>query len=307
MLGRKNRRLPIRLMAILAGAAMLAGLSGCSPSPPIYARLDDGVPVFMVCADGQPTSVEVKIADSGTVDYHLVWSVSGTQPVETGLPLTYGHPWPGWDTDVGPEALHASGLALSVVVIRNEDRSDLLNAVFDGENLPSDHWVNDQGVEETPCRERWSGGLWCRRRRGAHGCPRYMAVARSRGGDPGPGRRGYVPYRDQLLAGPTRTADHRCVGAGRPGQPLTTRVQRWNCACNGAKEPGRRMDFIFVVVALALALGGTYWHSRILAKNAEDAQDRRARGAPVPNTFGKRLFILLCAGALIGLSVWLTR
>lgn len=67
------------------------------------------------------------------------------------------------------------------------------------------------------------------------------------------------------------------------------------------------MDIAFVVVVLAIALGTTLLHGRILAKNARTTQERREGGEPEPSTLGKRIAILACAVAVIGLAAVLTR
>lgn len=149
---RSHTQVNIVLGGAAAAVALILVLSGCTPSPPIYARLEDGVPTFMVCSAGRPTSIEVKVADRGTVDYGLVLSTTGSGEVPTGSPLTYGVPWSGWQTDVGPLTFDPDDVAISLVLVRSADQSDLLNAVFAGWDLTSDHWIDDQGVEHEPCR-----------------------------------------------------------------------------------------------------------------------------------------------------------
>lgn len=78
----------------------------------------------------------------------------------------------------------------------------------------------------------------------------------------------------------------------------------WKCMHNGA-ESRQIVEIVLVVVIIGVALGGAYWQYRVLSRVAKVADERRTSGESEPNTIGKRIFILICAAALIGISVWL--
>lgn len=143
------------LAALVIGLPMLSGCTFISamslPIPPIYARVEEGLPVFLVCVEEQPLSVEVAVADRGTTDYREVWSTSGAQDVPFGTPLTFGTPWPGWATDADPTEFEIRDVAISVTVARTEGRADDVTTVFGGWNLIESGWVDGNGAEVEGC------------------------------------------------------------------------------------------------------------------------------------------------------------
>ena len=132
------------LSALLALSCMVV-VSGCTAIPPIVARLDNGDLQVRVCDEIAITTLEIKTATAGSVDYRSAWKTTGPEILSFDYVYTYGTPPADWSVAFGPRELNSDDV-ISVTIGEDPARAGAVfyNATFSGVDLDED-WRDSEG------------------------------------------------------------------------------------------------------------------------------------------------------------------
>lgn len=151
-------RIARRSFAILLAASTSIILSGCTPSGDLWAKSESGSIVFAICDGITANSVRVdaRVQASSMPDV-TVWELRSETAVtfEPGQQITIGDQILGFEEIKQPLAIDTSYYNYYVAVANRGSAappSTAVTALFQGEQLSDDHWVDQNGNEsENAC------------------------------------------------------------------------------------------------------------------------------------------------------------
>lgn len=65
-------------------------------------------------------------------------------------------------------------------------------------------------------------------------------------------------------------------------------------------------NVFLTLILLSVTALAVFFQFRVIGKNAKLAEERRARGEPQPSTVWRRVLILLAAGVILAITIFLS-